>query len=544
MSQEDGPTVLAQVLSEVASGNFPMTGEVADLIRQAGLVNLWFFLRFIAGYRGPYQDLGTTIHLEMANFYQLSLRGGSKIGICMPRGSFKSTIATHGGATWRLVRNPNTRCGILVANADRGDEFYNNAKRNFEDNEFISALYPYTKPDGSTVWNSESFTLPGRTRSFVEPSLKYISIDSSTAGNHFDVLCGDDIVGEAQLTSDRSTSADMDRAKGKFRSAIRTIIDSPRRSSVTLAFTRYASNDAYDWIFDDISDSFGASDFVETRKANGEWLLYGRSVMENGESIYPERWGNTWLEKMREDDPWTFWTQYMNNPSLGGMGDLSIYRVRSASVLWDEPTKKYWVDFKDDKGPVSLRTMRLIAAVDPAASERRGSVKTSKQALVVLAMDKEERIVVLDLWTKHAPSTELFEKCFSAYRTWRFSSMFFEMQGPFEVLRSHLNKAREERGSSMPYTAIKALGDKLDTARQILQPLLQKEKLFVSDRILLPVEHAIRNFPTGNMDLIDALKIGCYKLRAPDEDFDYDEDEREERAPYRMLAGVDPLTGM
>jgi hypothetical protein len=111
------------------------------------------------------------------------------------------------------------------------------------------------------------------------------------------------------------------------------------------------------------------------------------------------------------------------------------------------------------------------------------------------------------------------------------------------MLRSLLSEEQERRSHRLNVLGVDALGDKVDTARTLLQPLLEREMFYASTRVLNEVEHAIRNFPTGNMDLIDAIKLALSRLHKPDTD---DDAEYGGRRPYRMLsvAGRDPMTGM
>jgi hypothetical protein len=71
-SQEKDPAlVLKQAISEISSqGGFRDTEQIRQLLRQAGFVSLWFYLKFIAGYSGPYNLLNTDLHVEMCNFRQ------------------------------------------------------------------------------------------------------------------------------------------------------------------------------------------------------------------------------------------------------------------------------------------------------------------------------------------------------------------------------------------------------------------------------------------------------------------------------------------
>ena len=54
---------LDQLGKEASSENFQATDEVKDLMRQASLVSLWFFLKFVAGFAGPFDKLNRFVNI-------------------------------------------------------------------------------------------------------------------------------------------------------------------------------------------------------------------------------------------------------------------------------------------------------------------------------------------------------------------------------------------------------------------------------------------------------------------------------------------------
>ena len=89
--------VLEQLQKELTSANPQLTPNLLQLIREAGFVSLWFYLKFIAGSDGPYNLLDEHLHLDMANFRQkVATTAGIKSGLFVPRSCYKSTIASHG----------------------------------------------------------------------------------------------------------------------------------------------------------------------------------------------------------------------------------------------------------------------------------------------------------------------------------------------------------------------------------------------------------------------------------------------------------------
>ena len=116
----DASAIIAQLINDQTSDTPSKGSEVFQYIRQAGFVNLWFFLKFIASATGPYKFLNEGVHLDLANFRQSEhcMAPGASAAIVLPRGFAKTTIATHGGAAWEALRNPNIRIRIVNAVVD------------------------------------------------------------------------------------------------------------------------------------------------------------------------------------------------------------------------------------------------------------------------------------------------------------------------------------------------------------------------------------------------------------------------------------------
>ena len=60
--EKENQLIVAQAIAEMGA-NMSTSEQVRDVIRQLGLVSLWFFERYIAGHSGPYNKLNDGIHL-------------------------------------------------------------------------------------------------------------------------------------------------------------------------------------------------------------------------------------------------------------------------------------------------------------------------------------------------------------------------------------------------------------------------------------------------------------------------------------------------
>ena len=135
--RNDASLLFRHIKEEVESASFHLTDELRVLIHQAGLVNLWFFLKFIVGQEGPFEKLNETLHVDMCNFRQSLLKPGTRGLMLLPRGTCKSKIVTEGGTAWELVRDPEQRFRITNATDGNAHDFHHTVKTIFDANSFF-----------------------------------------------------------------------------------------------------------------------------------------------------------------------------------------------------------------------------------------------------------------------------------------------------------------------------------------------------------------------------------------------------------------------
>lgn len=547
-SAPDAALVLDQVIAEISTGRFPTTEALRSVFRQAGFVNLFFFLKFIAGYRGPYSKLRSDIHMEMCNFRQLALIPGSKIATFVPRSTYKSTVNTHGGSAWEMLRNPDIRIGIFSSVYDRAHDFFAQTQRIFDSNEFVTWLYPEYIPSGAdgSRWNDKEGVLPNRTMSFPEPNIRPFASGGSTQGIHVDRAIFDDIVGDAQLTAGHTSGLEMERIGDWFQASQRTILISMLESSVVLSATRYAVDDPYEDVMLDAREQYGFWDEIQHRypvNERGEWKVYYRMAIERGESIFPEQYTPESLAKLAAKDAWTYFTQYLNNPVATSSIEFANYPVHGCTLDFDD--EQGWtiiIDATDEKIP--LRLCDVVLSCDPASSETRTSSRTSQTAVVVLARSKDGRKFVLIARKGYVETTTWFDWLFALKRMFHDNhrATFIEMQSNFKALESIIRAEETNRQDWLNYIPVPALGDKVVTIRNIIQPELERGNLYVNEEYRHILNEELMTFPASTKkDLLDALKIAIKFSTEPTADDDSRYYTRTRVSGY--LDDANPVTG-
>lgn len=523
-AQADAGLTFKQILDEVESGRYPATKAFLSVFRQAALVNLWFFLRCVLGYNGPYTEIDSGIHLEMCNFRQEALRPGARYACAMPRSGLKSTIWTHGAMTWELFRNPNLCAGIISFPQARAVEFFKLVKTNFETNALLHEIAPETIPsqENGTRWTEAEIVMPGRTELRQDPSLKPITAGGATQGIHLDLANFDDLVGDSMLDSDRHATADMVSMANWFSDNQATMLRHPEKSRVVFPFTRYGLVDPGEDIMLDscehAGDWYNVEDWYPS-SAEGKWHVYYRSARNSdGESILPDRFSTEFLNEFQRKNPIGYMLNYANDPHIPEAADLSMHTLKECVLDYD-PEFGHSIRFPKEGTAVELMSTNVVQVIDPAggtASKGKRS-QASQTAHLVLATLADGRQCILEAQAAFVATSKWWDWIFTvAAKPYPLVQTSAELQAGFKSLESLIEEEQVRRGTpALHFRAINALGDKDTTIRAYVQPLLEKGLLYATPQAYKLVSSAIKTFPGGRKDILDALKIAIYISRKP-----------------------------
>lgn len=132
-----------------------------------------------------YKDVNAPTHLRIVK----ALESDSKRKIvCVPRGTYKSSIASIAYPIWLLINNPNLRILIdseLYANSV---SYLREIKAHIQSAWFQEIFGTWE----TKVWNESEIIVSSRTKVLKEPSITVGGIGTTKVGLHFDVIVGDD----------------------------------------------------------------------------------------------------------------------------------------------------------------------------------------------------------------------------------------------------------------------------------------------------------------------------------------------------------------
>lgn len=528
LSGPDGSKYLVEALERLGAGTLGTSDEARGLLREASLTSLFFFLKMVAGYSGPYDKLSWELHVDLCNFRQMAIEPGIKAAAFVPRSSFKSTVMTHGASAWELIRNPNLRIGIFSSKYERAAEFMHSTQRVFDENDLVGWLFPEWVPSGDygSRWNDREAVLPCRSRSYPEPNLKAHSAGGSTAGVHVDLALFDDIIDDSQLNADHAATADLYRMKNWLFTNMRTLLVG-QESRVVLSATRYAIDDPYETIMHDavVKDGYwGDLDAEYPTREDGEWAVYYRRALEDGTSIFPEAYTAASLERLASSDPWTYQTQYLNDPKSASVLEFLGLKPKPFTIEYDESAGDFILElgFGQAGSPEQIRLADcdVVVGVDPAASERRVSQRTSKTGIVLIARDWKDRIFIIEAIAGYWAPSDYIDRVFGLCERYRYrqSRVVVEMQAGFKVLGDVFREEQNRRGIWLGVESVNALVHKEDTIRGVWEPALRAGRIYTNEDACTGLLTELSLFPSSPAkDLLDAGKIAIAASRVPED---------------------------
>jgi hypothetical protein len=519
---QDSQLKIKQVIDEISSGSFSTTEAFRQLIRQAGLVSLWFFLKCIASYSGPFDKLNSDLHLEMCNVRQSWLEPGCRGAMFISRGHYKTTIFTEGATAWELKRDPEISIRISNAIDEKATEFMHTVKSIYDSNAFFGWLYPEAVPTKNMRrWNETELVAPDRRRAHREPSVDSGGINASSEGYHYDLHIVDDMIGLKTLNAGRQSSAEMERAENWFWSSEKSLLRAMKTSRVLVVGTRYAIDDVYDSIIKKAKRVIGfpLRDFEPSEK--GRWEVYYRKGIENGKVIFPENFTLEAYEELARDDWWAYVTQVLNDPQASGLAEFSSYKIYDFEMTYDEQGG-WLIDVLNlktkERDLIPLTECDVVLAVDPAATERYISSKTSRSAVGVIATDSSNRHFLISLQADYVSPLRMFEWMFEAKRKFTnyLRATFLEANAGFKVLTPLLRERETKLGIYLNLRPSAAFGEKDARIRSTLQPVLAENRLYVQDHDMLKVLEEQRAFPQSKKkDILDMLCLGISNSTRP-----------------------------
>lgn len=147
-----------------------------------------------AKYLLSYKDITEYTHLRITETLQDET---DRKLICVPRGTFKSSICSVAWPIWLLINNPNLRIFIdseLYANSVA---YLREIKQHMQSEPFLKVFGDWQ----TATWNEAEIIIKPRTKILKEPSIMVGGIGTTKVGMHYDVIIGDDYCSPSNMAT-------------------------------------------------------------------------------------------------------------------------------------------------------------------------------------------------------------------------------------------------------------------------------------------------------------------------------------------------------
>jgi predicted phage terminase large subunit-like protein len=405
----------------------------------------------------------------------------------LPRGSFKSTIATCAYPIWLLWHNQDLRIMIDSETLSNAKKYLSGIKDMIENNELLRricvdqngkyVLEPNYKIAGGCTEDQvilKSRKILGRK----EPSIFCSGADNAQTGMHPDVILMDDMVSERNV----GTADQIEKVKNHYRFSLSLL--EPNGLQIVIG-TRYHMDDLYGDLLD-----------MSTFECYVRPAVLGYDEEDNPILYFPSRLTKEFLKDKREEQgSYIFSSQYMLSP------------LDDENSVFKKDHIKYYYNLNG----VNIKDVYLL--VDFAISERKTADYT---VVMAVGVSELKEIYVLEYKRKRMLPNETIDTIFDYFE--RFNKAFhvkhvgLELVSFQKVMKYFVKEEMKRRGIFMPIKELKADRDKM---RRIgaLQPLFEQGLVYIKPS-MVELEQELLEFPySRHDDTPDALAYIVQLLR-------------------------------
>lgn len=437
----------------------------------------------------------------------------------VPRGLGKSTLLTKGQTLQELCKYDDWACGIANETGRNAEAFLAMIKEEFETNLLLRTLFPERIPADfrETTWRSDRIVIARKKPNPTSPSVLATGVDGTVTGVHMNTWRLDDLLSQNAAEAARKGNFNEIESVNQWARRLQPLLKAPKRDPIYIVGTRWWEKDTYEWL----EDYFGGNEPVQTflwtlKLPNGETqtielyrrreiAVFKRPAIQNGESIFPERYTLEELEQMREDDPAFFAGQYMLAPASGGANAFQADWLRFYEL--DGTQLRY----RDQLGRIKYadpREMTCFVSVDPAISDANDAARS---AVPVVGVNEDGQFLLEDFAERGLGMFDLAYRVVDFYARYRPQRIFVETITYQRALKEALEMVARERGLSHMMSAIEDIsshgGKSKDYRIYGLEPYF-KRGTFYCHRSQSRFLEEFSTFPVSPLrDVIDAISF-------------------------------------
>jgi len=508
------------------------TAQLREKMAEQGRKDLYYLSKVILGY----QDLTPHTHGALCRF--LGSVEYPRRMVLMPRNTFKTTLATIAHTIQLIIRNPNISILIISDTETNAGNFMLEIQQHFEHNEMFRWTYPEVIPENfnKTIWSSTRMVVK---RDIISraPTIDAIGAHGGVESRHYNYIKADDLATEKTISSD----VHMDKLI-KWAGGLESLLDD-YHGKIDFVGSRRKKGDIYEHMEKFYGGEEEPKPIGPHAEQKGEMLVFCRNVLEDGESIFPERIPKRFLLRLRKFYPERYHSQYANNPKGTGLNVFQKEWFRHFVFLPDGRIKaRHGGEVVELTHPSRMDRVILF---DPSVAEKQ---RSSQQAIIVVGKGSSPHRYVLETHIGHYPPDEAVDLLYQMYEKWQPGIVSVEKRGYQGSIIYWLHERAEQEG--LPYLPIipyppegshKSEKDKKEHIKA-LQPIVRAGYLWTLEEQTELLDQ-LEFYPNVRWDDgLDALAQGLeYWPSMMDEEEQFEQTKAEDE--WLQSVGMIPLTG-
>lgn len=357
----------------------------------------------------------------------------------------KSSIITFGGTVQEILRDPEVTVGIFSHTRPIAKSFLSQIKSEFEDNEFLKALFPeilYANPKREAPkWSLDGGITVKRKGNPKEQTVEaHGLVDGQPTGMHYTLMVYDDVVTLESVTSTEMIMKTTDAWATSLNLASRPV-------RIRYIGTRYHAADTYRTMM----DRGAASPRIYA--ATDDATMEGKAVFLSDKELRSKR---------AEMGPYVYACQMLLNPFLDTAQGFD----------------RDWLEFYD--GNVKTGAMNIYITVDPASEKKKLSDYTTISAI---GLAPDQNYYLLDLVRDRLNLTERGRALFTMVQKFpnviRVGYEKYGLQADIEFVRY----LQDQYNYRFPIIPLGGQMPKPDRIKRLV-PLFEQHRFWLPRRLL------------------------------------------------------------
>jgi len=400
---------------------------------------------------------------------------GQRCILLAPRGHGKTTIVNLIYLSWLIARDPTLHI-LIVSHSKEMAESFSRSVRNIFEREDIQDDFNI---EIGSPWRANSWTLKSSPQS--KPTVRTIGVMGRMTGWRGDIIIFDDLL-EINAISSEATRVKIDNW---IKTEVLPALNPGAKERVIVVGTRKHIADWYGQLL-------GNPDYQNR---------VDKAFLPDGSPLWPERFTKEVLQaRKRELGALKFAQEYMNEPAP------------PEGLMFKYDWLKFFEHLPD-------RPLKYYMGVDPSAGKKN---TRSEYAVAVVAHDfNMDTIYVTDLYKGVLTKREQVQKTFEYAAKYKgmegiYIENVFEYTHVYEALVGQFPNVYGKDYIHTPISGTTAV-KKEERIQNILAPAIEQGRLIFKNPTLdlytrQFIEEEYVPFPTGYMDMLDALTLAVHSL--------------------------------